>query len=210
MDDLTRGDREAAVALLTEAFDSDPFFRFLAPEDAERERLIGEVMRGNFELALGAGMAFGVRGDGDVEGVCLWFGPGSYPPPAWRAVIARGGSVARTVLRWIGAPSKARPEMVTSALRIETLMDEAHPEAPYWYLQVLGVDPRRQGRGLGSRMLRDALAMADDAGVLSVLETSKPANLRVYERFGFRITRTNRIDGSPPIWTMQRARGGHP
>ena len=119
-------------------------------------------------------------------------------------------SVARTIASWIAAPSRAKPEVITTALRIETLLDEGHPTEPYWYLQILGVDPTRQGRGIGSRMLREALAMADRDDVASVLETSKPANLRLYERYGFRITRTTRLDSSPPIWTMQRARGGHP
>ncbi len=210
MDELTKAEREAAVALLTVAFDADPFFRFMEPDPRERAALIEEVMRGNVELALGAKNAFGLATEERVEGVCLWFAPGAYPPPAWRAALARGGSVARTIASWIAAPSRAKPEVITTALRIETLLDEGHPTEPYWYLQILGVDPTRQGRGIGSRMLREALAMADRDDVASVLETSKPANLRLYERYGFRITRTTRLDSSPPIWTMQRARGGHP
>lgn len=198
------------MSLLTEAFDADPYFRFLAPDDGERAALLSEVMRGNVELARAAGMAFGLKEGGRVDGVCLWYGPGTYPAPLWQAATVRGGSVARTVAGWARTPSRARPGVIASALRIQTLLEEAHPPGAFWYLMILGVDAARRGRGLGSRMLRDALAMADRDGVPSVLETSKPENLPLYRRHGFRVTRATHLDGSPPVWSMQRAPGGHP
>lgn len=194
---------DEAVAVLVAAFDEDPFFRYLAPQAAERALLVGEVMRSNLDVARSQGVA---RGEvtGSVDGVCLWFPPGTYPAPITATLGARLRAVGRALRPGRGAP-RGLGDVIVRALRMSALLDEAHPAEPYGYLQVLGVSPHRQGQGVGGRMMRAALADADREGVVSFLETSKPANLTFYRRFGFEIVRATRLGGSPPVWTMRRA-----
>ena len=54
-------------------------------------------------------------------------------------------------------------------------MDELHPTADHWYLPLTGVDPRAQGWGLGSRLLRHALAICDRDRLPAYLEATSPA-----------------------------------
>ena len=54
------------------------------------------------------------------------------------------------------------------------------------YLAYIGIAPSHQGRGIGTRMLRELLAIAREQGVplrLHVLRTSRAR--RLYERLGF-------------------------
>ncbi|MBX3273664.1 MAG: GNAT family N-acetyltransferase [Sandaracinaceae bacterium] len=201
MTPLTSAQRGPARELLVRAFDEDPFFGFLAPEPRAREAFLRAVMGTNVALAVRAGAAHAALGeDGALEGVCLAFAPGRY------AEASIGGQVRVGLPAYAGVLARGllRPRAIVRALRAATLVEEAHPPEPTFYLQVLGVSPERQGRGVGSAMLRWLCGEADAAGRPAILETSKEANARLYRRSGFETFRTASIDSSPPIWTMRR------
>lgn len=195
---LDRAHLADAVSLLVKAFDEDPFFRWLLPADRERSLLVHVAMQGNVELALPRGAATGIA-DPVLRGVCLWFEPGTYPVPLLRTLRVRAAS-----LGWMARRGAIRPKVLSTALRMADLMDEAHPPGDYYYLQVLGVHPSYHGRGLGSSMLRASVARADREHKIAILETSKPINVKLYRRFGFEIVHTTVLDSCPPIWTMRR------
>lgn len=184
---------------MTRAFAEDPFFNFLERDDARRASLIEAVMSSSLVIARRTDAAHGIA-DGGVRGVCLWYQAGRYPTPFVSTLAARARAMAGVARR-----GHFGPRLAARALRAGTLLEEAHPKGePYWYLQVLAVRHDLQGRGLGSRMLTACAAQADAAGQPAVLETSKRANRRLYERFGFRVVETNVIDSSPELWTMRR------
>jgi GNAT superfamily N-acetyltransferase len=87
---------------------------------------------------------------------------------------------------------------------IAELFDERHPAGSYYYLQFLGVEPERQGRGIGSAMLDHTLQRCDREGVRPYLDATSPRNKRLYERHGFRATGEFAPRGGPPIWAMWR------
>jgi ribosomal protein S18 acetylase RimI-like enzyme len=82
-----------------------------------------------------------------------------------------------------------------------------HPKSPpHFYLMTIGVDPKFQGQGLGSAMLKTTLAMIDAQRLPAYLESSSPKNVPLYQRHGFEVTSEfkPREDG-PPLWGMWRA-----
>ena len=190
-----------ALPLLVRAFDEDPLFRFFAPEKETRARFVGEVMRTNLEMTAPRGHARVVE-DPVLRAACLWVPPGGQPKAASVASI-RAAAVARTLARWARHGREAA--RIGDALRVATLMEEAHPKEPHYYLQVLAVDPPWHGRGLGSAMLREIAREADRDGVPAVLETAKALNVALYRRHGFEVVRETRVASSPPLWTMLRA-----
>jgi ribosomal protein S18 acetylase RimI-like enzyme len=203
------GDAGPSLDLLVRAFDDDPFFRFLMPDRDRRAALVREVMRSNLDVAIPNGftrVTDGGANEGDLRGLCVWMPPHAYPPSALSVLSARGAAVARTVARMIATRRTDFP-VISHALRIADLMDEAHPPQPYYYLQVLAVDPRWHGRGIGSSILREILAEADRDGALAVLETAKELNVQLYRRHGFEIARTTVLRSGPPMWTMFRTPG---
>jgi ribosomal protein S18 acetylase RimI-like enzyme len=92
-----------------------------------------------------------------------------------------------------------------AALRLLFEVDGLHPKEPHWYLATLGTDPDRQRRGIGSALLRPALARADEEGMPAYLESSKERNISFYARFGFEvIDEVRSVPANPTIWRMWR------
>lgn len=77
--------------------------------------------------------------------------------------------------------------------------------SPHWYLAVIGVDPPRQGKGLGAAMIRPVLAEADRAGLACYLETPNQKNVPLYQHLGFKIVvdEVERVSGVR-FWTFLR------
>ena len=71
---------------------------------------------------------------------------------------------------------------------------EAAQFVPHWYLVAMGVDPARQGLGLGSLLLRRGLSRVDQEGVECHLFTEGSRNVSLYQRYGFEIA----VEGDVP------------
>jgi len=57
----------------------------------------------------------------------------------------------------------------------------------HWFLQTIGVSPKFQGKGFGSKLLRPMLSKIDKEYLPCYLETIDEKNVSIYERFGFKI-----------------------
>ena len=123
----------------------------------------------------------------------LWVPPGA-PRPGLRDLLRLMPMVPHLGTRLV------------PVLRVLALLDHEHPrEPPHWYLAVLGTDPPRQGRGLGSAVLAPVLERCDAVGLGAYLESSKEANIPFYRRHGFEVLGELRAPGgAPPVWTMWR------
>jgi GNAT superfamily N-acetyltransferase len=82
---------------------------------------------------------------------------------------------------------------------------DAHlPREPCWFLDLVGVAPGAQGRGLGRALVRHGLQRARADGCPAFLETGTPRNVPFYEGLGFRVVGAQQApDGGPVIWFMQ-------
>ncbi len=89
-----------------------------------------------------------------------------------------------------------------------TLLDRAgdglHEKAisgPHWFLLVLGVDPARQGRGIGAALMQPVLEAAGREELACFLDTNNEKNLAFYGQHGFEITGRERPDPQGPyVW----------
>lgn len=77
------------------------------------------------------------------------------------------------------------------------------PARAHSHLGPVGVDPELQGRGIGSMLLADYCRRLDQTRLLSYLETDKPENVRLYQRFGYRVTGQADVIGVTS-WFMTR------
>jgi hypothetical protein len=95
---LTENDASAATALLTRAFDHDPFNRHLLPDDARRLRFYRAVTQPAVAQAIPYGHVFAVADEAALMGLAIWGPPNvilpSGPPlrmlPALRHDLAPG------------------------------------------------------------------------------------------------------------------------
>ncbi len=100
-----------------------------------------------------------------------------------------------------------------SALRTARwLNDWEHrdPDRPHAHFGPFGVEPALQGRGIGSLVLREYARRLDDAGEHSYLETEKPENVALYQRFGFEVIEESEFMGVPNWFMWREAGAGGP
>ncbi|CAI7593773.1 unnamed protein product [Penicillium manginii] len=88
--------------------------------------------------------------------------------------------------RWPASSDEKLCEMFfgTMAKHHEELMEGR----PHYYLELLGVHPSYQGRGLASKLLKWGLARADEEGV-EVYLSSSPEGKPLYDKNGFQETK---------------------
>jgi GNAT superfamily N-acetyltransferase len=200
MIDLLRPDQlDEASGVLARAFDDDPVFRFLYPGPRRRRSTCRAFMHSIVRDALPFGDVWAAFEDGVPVAAAAWLPEGAYPPSRWRATRL-GVSAWSTLLT---------PQTFRDGFRYLTETEKLHPKEPHWYLAVIGVEPSRQGEGLGGKLLAVVLDRLDTEGVPSYLETSTDANVAWYRHHGFELWETvHPATNGPPVWTMWReARG---
>ena len=74
---------------------------------------------------------------------------------------------------------------LAALLKASKRLHKAHAPGPHVYLQAVAVDPAAQGQGVGGRLLRAALAIADRERLPCYLETCGPRNPEIYAKYGF-------------------------
>jgi ribosomal protein S18 acetylase RimI-like enzyme len=158
---------QAVVDVLTLAFAQDPMARWALPDAHVYLKAWPLAVRAFGRRALLSGSADVLE---DGGGAALWLPPGVEPDTERLVGLIREHS-----------PAPRLPAL----MEIFEQMGQFHPKEPHWYLPLIGVDPARQGMGLGSILLRHAVARSDREGVLAYLESSNPRNISLYERHGF-------------------------
>jgi GNAT superfamily N-acetyltransferase len=175
---------------LARAFTDDPLICFLLADESRRPAKMPRLFRLLFKLGLPYG-ACDVTGD--YEAVALWRPPGKWHIP-FHQYITNG----REFVGLFG---------VTTGLRVMSIMDtieKRHPKEPHYYLQAIGTDPAKQGKGYGGVVMRRQLAAADAAGLPAYLESSKETNIPIYQSFGFTVTGEIRLPDGPTLYPMWR------
>ena len=67
---------------------------------------------------------------------------------------------------------------------------EQYIENNFWYLSIVGILPKFQGKGLGPALVNPILRMTDDLGVPTYLETFTSRNMSFYERLGYKVVQS--------------------
>lgn len=180
-------DIERLLDTLTLAFVADPPIRYAWPEPSA-------YLAGFRRFTVGLG-GRGVEHQTafvseDFSAAALWLPPGVEPDAE-----TIGALVAETV-----------PEEKQGVIwQVLEQMGGFHPTEPHWYLAAIGVDPSRQGQGLGSALLKHTLRSCDTQGLPAYLESSNPKNVPLYERHGFEVMGVIQPGDFPPVYPMLRS-----
>ena len=67
---------------------------------------------------------------------------------------------------------------------------------PYWYLNMVVVDPFYQGKGYASRLIRPTLMEAEREKESVYLETHNRNNIILYEQYGFKVIHSEKVDNT--------------
>lgn len=186
-------DIPALAAMLARAFDKDPFWRWIVGEQPEYpQRLTQGFATQLRHLALPGGLVWTGT---EHQGAALWSAP-----EQWQFGILQQ---LRLIPEFVRITGWRRLWEVSRAI---DAVQQAHPDLPHYYLQVLGVDPVHQGQGWSRPFLEKVLVQCDRESMPAYLETAEESNLSLYQRFGFEVSRTlaNLPGKAPPLWCMWR------
>jgi ribosomal protein S18 acetylase RimI-like enzyme len=182
----TATDEERAIAVLTLAFSLDPANRWVWPDPRQYLASFPAFVRAFAGRAFEQGTAYCIDG---YVGAALWLPPGVHPDEDTLVALVQ---------------STVAEEDQEDLFAVLGQMGGYHPSELHWYLPLIGVDPAHQGKGYGSQLLRQALAVCDRDGTPAYLESSNSANIPLYERHGFEVLGTIQVGDSPPIFPMLR------
>lgn len=179
-----RADLAQAATVFGAAFEETSQWRWMIPDDDTRTAVLPAFFGASLRHALKAGRLDLAIDDttGSLVGVAAWMPPGKWKVPSWLGVLA-----VPAVLPHLRSGGLA--EFSKRGKALDGAAAEAHPSQPHWYLAGVAVSPSAQGRGVGSRLLREGLSRL--GGLPAYLECEESLE-KYYEGFGFKVI--HRID----------------
>ena len=197
-----RMDRETirkTKEMLARAFHDDPPNVWMFPDEEKRRA----ALEAGFTMSVRYGARYGqvYSTDGTDEGAAIWLPP-DRPQTSMLRMLRVGFWEMMSLPVKVGVG--ALPRLFSMMGQMEELHKKDVPKR-HWYLMVLGVEPKRQGQGVGSALMQPGLEQADRDRLPCYLETAKEINLKFYKKHGFEVVR--KVDlprGGPPVWTMLR------
>jgi ribosomal protein S18 acetylase RimI-like enzyme len=178
-------ERAKVVAALVAGFLCDPVSRWCWPESDSYLANMPVFINAYGGKAFQNGSAWT---DDAVVGAALWLPPGEQPDEE-----ELGRSMSTVV-------DEKQGDLFAALEELETY----HPHEPHWFLPLIAVDPMCQGHGVGSELMRHAVAKCDESGTPAYLESSNPRNISLYERHGFKILAEVRSGDCPVFTSMLR------
>jgi GNAT superfamily N-acetyltransferase len=184
-------DSREVVSILVSAFFKDPTWSWAFPDPLRR----AEQHR----------RFWGLFVEGALRYPWVWLTPGNtatsvwIPPDGTEFSPAQEALMEATIVQMCGAGA-------SRVLRTHEMFEVAHPrDAPHYYLTLLGTRAEHTGHGYGLALLAENLRKVDETGMPCYLEASNPANVPLYERFGFTVRDSFTLpEDGPEVFTMWR------
>jgi GNAT superfamily N-acetyltransferase len=192
---VRKGIAEDAIEIsrtLSHAFFDDPIMRWAIPDDARRRQVLPDLFELFAETFQGHDENY-ITEDG--AGAALWVPPGKQPV---------GEDQAEEFARRMEELAGVDAERI---LEVSKIIDEHHPQGSFYFLQFMGVQPERQGHGIGSALMAPVLERCDLEGVPAYLDATSERNKKLYERHGFEASAEYAPLGCPPLYPMWRQPG---
>ena len=181
------------AAALARAFHDDPVTGWVYASERRRAHWSSRFFRWQLERLMPQELSWTTE---SRDGAALWALPGR-----WREDARESMGLLAVTLPGV---LPRLPRVLKGLGQVEA----RHPVKRHLYLAVLGVDPARQGEGMGSELIAPGLALCDREGLPAYLETGKERNLTFYGRHGFTVLEEVHLPKGPPVWLMWRRPAG--
>ena len=164
--------------MLSRAFRDDPFNTYAFPDPEERVKKMPYVYGFLLRYYISYGGSFITSPK--LEGVAVWIHSDNLGTSFWRMIIS--GAIWPAMK--MGIETGRRMQVLNNYIerKHRDLMPNKH-----WYLFLLGVDPKHQGKGYASQLLNGMLSEIDGEGLPCYLETEGDRNVSIYQHFGFKV-----------------------
>jgi len=175
---IQKADVNKAANVLGQSFSNYPIFKYILPDDQYRYRKLSCL----FEFLINSGLSTGkvIAPSKNIECVSIWQ-TSSHSSTSIINAIESGIlrlfiKINLTSLKRFISIGKAKQKIRSSIIK-----------EPYCLLDVIGTDPKYQGRGFAKKIIQSQLAELDKEGLPCYLETSDSDNAEFYKMFGFEL-----------------------
>lgn len=184
------GDVDRLAVALARAFQDDPVTCWVYADERRRPHWSTRFFAWQLRRLMVQDVSW-TTADG-AGGAALWALPGRWREDA--------GDTIKLLRLTLAGVLPRLPRVLRGLGQVEL----RHPSERHLYLAVLGVEPGRQGQGVGSQLIRPGLDLCDRERLPAYLETGKEANLAFYGRHGFRVLDRLDLPKGPPVWFLWR------
>jgi ribosomal protein S18 acetylase RimI-like enzyme len=185
---LEGGRMLAITSMMAQAFEFDPMQEWLFPDRRSRVRRLQTFFERDVIHRL----------NGHAEPDCI----DHHAVAFWHPPNQGDGLDVRSALRILPAFASVVAHHPVRAPKVLRAVRQHRPHEPHWYLSHLAVARRRQGVGLGKRLMSAGMVRAEHDGVGLYLETANPANLPFYGALGFAQVGVVKVGDAPHVYLL--------
>lgn len=192
--EIKEEDIPKAVSALVHAFYDDDLVCYMFPNERFRKEFLPWVYERWLLLLMNFNSVFV---DEEVRGVAGCIPPSLYPRIPFHYLVRAGflRIIPKLLFRNFWRPLRAYRDNVS---RVRTEVKE-----PSWILDILGVHPDAQGRGIGSALVQHLISCANRDKVPAYVITHKEKNIIFYEKNGFKLlNKQYALPGGPPTCSL--------
>jgi len=193
---LTKSRVKAASEVLDRAFENYPLHAAFIPDESERKK----QSRYFLEFFIRYGILYGevYATSPKLEAVIVWLPSEKANFTMWRMILS---GVLPCMFR-LGRKTASRMLSVADYL---VSIHKSYAPFPHLYAWYIGVDPKFQGKGHGSTLIKAMLARADSEQLPCYLETHRKENVALWEHYGFKVIHETVIPATEIThWVMLR------
>lgn len=189
-----------AAEVLARAFYNDPWFAYIIPDTAEREKKLQALFQVNLCSNILHGEVYAPSPN--LEGITTWLPPEAADRIFWETPKSDDSELIAEI-------GKDVIDALQTWYDYFGPLHKQYTPFPHWFLDDLAVDPPFQGKGYAGAMLRAMFARLDKENIPCYLRTQNGRNVSFYQHFGFRVVDEGEIPGTGiGNWCLLRGGGG--
>ncbi|WP_408956272.1 GNAT family N-acetyltransferase [Natroniella sp. ANB-PHB2] len=193
---LEKKDLDQGAEVLVKSFYDYPMFKYILGEKYNEENAKA-VFKFLVKYAILYGEAY--ASSSEVEGVILFSDYKDYNFTLFRSL--RAGALSLFKLGTDAGKKFEQFDQFCSKIH-ERIIKE-----PHQYLILLGVAPKNQGQGIGSKLMLPFLKVAERKDHPCYLETHKFENIAIYKSYGFEVVSEDMVPGTDIVqWSMLKGK----
>jgi ribosomal protein S18 acetylase RimI-like enzyme len=193
---LGKSDAQSASNVLVRAFQNYPALKYYYPNSSRRNKV--NLYFNSLSSYFGIHFGEMYTTSPNLEGIAIWIHSANYNMKFLNLLR----SVPLSILLGFGLAAGFKLR------KMGEYIDRVHNRlAPsdHWYLFALGVDPKYQGKGYASKLVRPMLTRADQEKLPCYLETNDEVDVPIYQHFGFKVVEEGIVPGTNvKNWAMLR------
>lgn len=178
---VAKNDLNQIAKVMVEAFNEDPLWDGLFSNEQQKGTIMEVIFRAVLHYYFQKGIL--VATSSEFEGVMVWTQGSS------KSKIREGLSGIQFILKLLKLtkylPIRHLMKLLKTLSQFELIREKRVRDMDYCYLEIIFVQKHFRGKKHGSKLLTTLITYCDTQNLVCFVDTNNPANLSIYEHYGF-------------------------